>query len=88
MVTERSPVGILQVRKKLYDLLSHCIPPTIILKVILVLIFRLQPLTLLQTLTFKLVPMIDDALKADVIRWSAFHEHRIKLGSVSLIDQL
>lgn len=35
-----------------------------------------------QTLTFKLVPKIDDALKADVIKWSAFYEHRIRLGSV------
>ena len=26
--------------------------------------------------------MIDDALKPDVIRWSAFYEHRMKLGSV------
>lgn len=36
-----------------------------------------------QTLTFKLIPKIDDALKADVIKWSAFYEHRIRLGSVS-----
>lgn len=36
----------------------------------------------LQTLTFKLIPKIDDALKGDVIKWSAFYEHRIRLGSV------
>lgn len=36
-----------------------------------------------QTLTFKLVAQVDDALKSDVIKWSAFYEHRIKLGSVS-----
>jgi len=34
-------------------------------------------------LTFKLVAKTDDALKPDVIKWSAFYEHRIKLGSVS-----
>jgi len=39
-------------------------------------------LTILQTLTWKLVPQIDDALKADVVKWSAFYEHRIHLGSV------
>ena len=38
----------------------------------------------LQTLTFKLIPKIDDALKGDVIKWSAFYEHRIKMGSVSI----
>ena len=30
------------------------------------------------------MPMIDDGLKADVIKWSAFYEHRIKMGSVSI----
>lgn len=37
----------------------------------------------MQVLTFKLVAKVDDALKPDVIKWSAFYEHRIKLGSVS-----
>jgi len=33
MIEERSPARILQVRAKLYDLLTHCIPATTILKV-------------------------------------------------------
>lgn len=33
IVEERSPARILQVRAKLYDLLTHCIPATTILKV-------------------------------------------------------
>ncbi|KAI4163117.1 MAG: hypothetical protein LQ342_003244 [Letrouitia transgressa] len=65
MIAEHTPARILQVRAKLYDLLSHCIPAT----------------TILKTLTFKLIPKIDDALKADVIKWSSFYEHRIRLGS-------
>ncbi|MCJ1392459.1 Replication factor C (RF-C) subunit [Xylographa bjoerkii] len=65
IMAEHSPARILQVRAKLYDLISHCIPPT----------------TILKTLTFKLIPLIDDALKPDVIKWSAFYEHRIRLGS-------
>jgi replication factor C subunit 3/5 len=65
IISEHSPARILQVRAKLYDLLTHCIPPT----------------TILKTLTFKLIPMIDDALKADVIKWSAFYEHRIRMGT-------
>ena len=35
MIDERSPARILQVRAKLYDLLTHCIPATTILKVCL-----------------------------------------------------
>lgn len=33
IIAERSPARILQVRAKLYDLLTHCIPATTILKV-------------------------------------------------------
>ncbi|KAJ5525637.1 Replication factor C subunit 5 [Penicillium frequentans] len=65
ILAERSPARLLQVRARLYDLLTHCIPPS----------------TVLKTLTFKLVAKVDDALKADVIKWSAFYEHRIRLGS-------
>ncbi|KAG8164484.1 hypothetical protein KVR01_006402 [Diaporthe batatas] len=65
IMEEHTPARVLVVRAKLYDLLSHCIPAT----------------TILKTLTFKLLPLIDDALKADVIKWSAFYEHRIKTGT-------
>ena len=65
IIDDRSPARILEVRAKLYDLLTHCIPPT----------------TILKTLTFKLIPLIDDDLKAEIIRWSAFYEHRIRMGS-------
>ena len=83
-MAEHTPARILLVRAKLYDLLSHCIPPTTVLKVInhnLGATLYISDLD--QTLTFKLIPKIDDALKADVIKWSAFYEHRIRLGSVS-----
>ena len=29
----------------------------------------------------RLFAPVDDALKADVIKWSAFYEHRIRMGS-------
>ncbi|KAI9865577.1 MAG: Replication factor C (RF-C) subunit [Vezdaea acicularis] len=70
IVAEHSTTRILQVRAKLYDLLSHCIPPTAILK----------------TLTFQLVPKVDDALKAEIIKWSAFYEHRIRTGSKAIFQ--
>ncbi|KHO01997.1 activator 1 38 kDa subunit [Metarhizium album ARSEF 1941] len=65
IMDEHTPARILQVRAKFYDLLTHCIPPT----------------TILKTLTFKLLALIDDGLKGEVIQWSAFYEHRIKTGT-------
>ncbi|RDH31720.1 cytochrome c oxidase assembly protein CtaG/Cox11-domain-containing protein [Aspergillus welwitschiae] len=65
ILAERSPARLLQVRARLYDLLTHCIPPT----------------TIIKCLTFNLITKVDDALKPDVIRWSAFYEHRITQGS-------
>ncbi|KAE8352680.1 cytochrome c oxidase assembly protein CtaG/Cox11-domain-containing protein [Aspergillus coremiiformis] len=65
ILAERSTGQLLQVRARFYDLLTHCIPPT----------------TIIKTLTFKLIPKVDDALKPDIIKWSAFYEHRITQGS-------
>jgi replication factor C subunit 3/5 len=65
IVEERSPARLLVVRASLYDLLSHCIDPT----------------TIIKTLTWKLIPKTDDALKPEVIKWAAFYEHRCKMGS-------
>lgn len=62
---ERSPARILQVRAQLYDLLSHCIDPT----------------TIIKTLTWKLIPKTDDAIKPDVIKWATYYEHRCRTGS-------
>lgn len=30
------------------------------------------------------MPKIDDSLKSDIVKWSAFYEHRIRNGSVCL----
>jgi replication factor C subunit 3/5 len=65
IVEERSPQRLLQVRASLYDLLSHCIDST----------------TIIKTLTWKLIPKTDDALKPEVIKWAAFYEHRCKMGA-------
>lgn len=34
IVSEQSPARVMEVRAKFYELLSHCIPPTVILKVV------------------------------------------------------
>lgn len=67
MIRERSPQMILACRAKLYDLLTHCIPATMVLK----------------TLCWKLCEnkAVDETLKAEVVRWASFYEHRIRLGS-------
>ncbi|KAF2116705.1 P-loop containing nucleoside triphosphate hydrolase protein [Lophiotrema nucula] len=65
IVQERSPARLLEVRAHLYDLLSHCIDPT----------------TILKTLTWKLIPKTQDPLKPEVIKWAAFYEHRCRTGS-------
>ncbi|KIM68981.1 hypothetical protein SCLCIDRAFT_1208393 [Scleroderma citrinum Foug A] len=65
IVQEQTPARIMEVRAKFYELLSHCIPPTIILK----------------TVADRVVEKVDEALKADVMHWAAFYELRMRLGS-------
>lgn len=67
VIRERTPQMILTVRAKLYDLLTHCIPATMVLK----------------TLCWKLVENkgVDDVLKAEIVRWASFYEHRVRMGS-------
>ena len=65
MIIEHTPQQILKIRAKLYDLLTHCIPAT----------------TVLKTLTWKLMPRIDESLKSEVVKWAAFYEHRCKTGA-------
>lgn len=90
ILEERSPARLMQVRARLYDLLSHCIPPSTVIKVWRQLCtYELFLLTCAhQTLTFMLVAQVDDALKPEVIKWSAFYEHRIKQGSVSISSRI
>lgn len=84
ILAERSPARLLQVRARLYDLLTHCIPPTTIIKVCRSNISKefMTFADILKVLTFKLVAKVDDDLKPEVIKWSAFYEHRIKQGTV------
>jgi len=64
-VDDRTPARILAVRGQFYDLLTHCIPATNIIK----------------TLAFKLVELVDDDLKGEVIMHAATYESRIKEGT-------
>lgn len=62
---EQTPACLLRVRERMYELLSHCIPGTLILR----------------TLTLCLLPKCDDAVRVHAIRWAAEYEHRLHLGS-------
>jgi replication factor C subunit 3/5 len=66
VLADRSPKQLLLVRVKLYDLLTHCIPATMVIK----------------TLCAMLVERVgEERLKPELVRWAAFYEHRIKMGS-------
>ncbi|CAK9197039.1 unnamed protein product [Sphagnum troendelagicum] len=68
ILNEQSPKRLFLVRGKLYELLTNCIPPELILK------------RLLQELTKKL----DSELKHEVCHWAAFYEHRLQLGQKAI----
>ncbi|TIB03434.1 hypothetical protein E3P96_00739, partial [Wallemia ichthyophaga] len=65
ITSDPSPDGLLKVRGKIYELITHCIPPTLILK----------------TLLDVILTMVDDSIRADLIYWAAFYEHRMRKGS-------
>ncbi|KAM6490552.1 P-loop containing nucleoside triphosphate hydrolase protein [Amanita muscaria] len=65
IIGEQSPARIMEVRSKFYELLSHCIPPTVILK----------------TVAERVVDKVDESLKADIMHWAAFYEVRMRNGN-------
>ncbi|CAH7676501.1 replication factor C subunit 3/5 [Phakopsora pachyrhizi] len=62
---EQSPEKLLEARGMLYELLVHLIPPS----------------TLIVQLTRSLIMRVDDDLRADLVYWSAWYEHRLRLGN-------
>ncbi|KAF8903620.1 P-loop containing nucleoside triphosphate hydrolase protein [Mucidula mucida] len=65
IIAEQSPARVMEVRQKLYELLSHCIPPTVILK----------------TIAERVVSRVDEAIRADIMHWAAIYEVRMRVGS-------
>ena len=75
IVTAQSPARIMEVRSKFYELLSHCIPPTTILKVfqpswLSVLKYWHTPI---QTVAERVVERVDESLKPEIMHWAAFY---------------
>ncbi|KAM0756047.1 P-loop containing nucleoside triphosphate hydrolase protein [Meredithblackwellia eburnea MCA 4105] len=65
ILSDQSPERLLEVRGMLYELLVHCIPAPLIL----------------TTITRRLIERVAEDLKADVVYWAAFYDHRLRLGS-------
>ncbi|THH31714.1 hypothetical protein EUX98_g2480 [Antrodiella citrinella] len=63
IVQEQSPQRVMEVRSKLYELLSHCIPATIVLK----------------TIAERVVDKVDENLKADIMHWAAIYVRRLRV---------
>lgn len=57
IMEEQSPKRLLQVRGKLYELLTHCIPPELIIK----------------KLTLELLKKLDNEVKYEVMKWAAYY---------------
>lgn len=57
IISEQTPKRLLEVRGKIYELLSHCIPPTIVLK----------------TITDALLLKVDNELRPQIIHWAAHY---------------
>ncbi|KAI9599281.1 activator 1 38 kDa subunit [Syncephalis fuscata] len=68
IVQEQTPQRLLQVRSKYYELIAHCIPPSVILK----------------ELAFALMKNVDDQLKPDIITQAAFYDHRLQCGQKAI----
>ncbi|KAF8525782.1 P-loop containing nucleoside triphosphate hydrolase protein [Hysterangium stoloniferum] len=65
IVQEQTPQRIMDVRAKLYELLAHCIPPTVVLK----------------TIADRVVDQVDESLKVDIMHWAAIYELRMRIGN-------
>ena len=85
IVQEQSPARVMEVRAKLYELLSHCIPPSVVMKVRRA--YLLYPICCSgtkarrQTIADRVVEQVDEALKADVMHWAAVYEARMRVGN-------
>ncbi|KAI9096926.1 P-loop containing nucleoside triphosphate hydrolase protein [Phlyctochytrium arcticum] len=68
ILNEQSPARLLKVRQTFYELLSHCIPPDIIIK----------------TLALELMKNVDGEIKKEVIQAAAQFEHRLRMGNKAI----
>lgn len=65
ILSEQTPKKLKEVRGQLYELLAHCIPPTVIIR----------------TLVRDLISKLDSELKFRFVYFAALYEHRMQQGS-------
>merc|ERR1712071_529421 len=65
MVSEQSPRSLMEVRSRIYELLTHCIAPEIIIKKLLK----------------EILKNCDGQLKAEITSMAAYYEHRLCMGN-------
>jgi replication factor C subunit 3/5 len=68
IIQEQSPNRLAAVRAKLYELITHCIPPT----------------TILKHLTFGLIQCVEEPLKVSLIECAAIYEARMIQGAKAI----
>ncbi len=68
VLQQQSPARLLEVRGRLYDLLSHCIPYDVIV----------------AGLVRELVGKCDSVLKVRVVNLAAYYEHRLQRGQKAI----
>ncbi|KAI8928720.1 P-loop containing nucleoside triphosphate hydrolase protein [Entophlyctis helioformis] len=68
ILSEQTPKALIDIRGKLYTLLSNCIPPEVIIK----------------TLAFEILKNVDGELKRDIVGHAADYEHRMRLGTKAI----
>ncbi|XP_012697803.1 replication factor C subunit 3 [Clupea harengus] len=68
IVSQQSPQRLLEVRARLYELLTHCIPPEVIMR----------------GLVTELLGNCDGHLKGEVVQMAAHYEHRLQMGSKAI----
>ncbi|KAJ2152071.1 hypothetical protein IWW43_002164 [Coemansia sp. RSA 1935] len=69
VLREQTPAQLLAVRKQLYEVLGHCIPPAVVLKVV----------------AACLIDGVDEPLKPVVAHHAAFYEHRMQTGQKAIV---
>lgn len=68
---QQTPQQLLEVRGKIYELLSHCIPPAVVLKV------SIDTNPSHQTIADRIVDKVDDVLKPQIVHWAAHYVSRV-----------
>ncbi|KAI9500687.1 Replication factor C (RF-C) subunit [Coemansia spiralis] len=66
---QQTPAQLLAIRKQLYELLTHCIPPP----------------TILKGIAMQLIDGVEEELKAEIVHQAAFYEHRLQNGQKAIV---